>query len=77
MPSQKQCETNPSREQKNAAVVANRISRRKVTITSLTKLTAVSTTNLHHERNEMLLLMQVSLRKFLGTRYESIETQFL
>jgi len=63
MPSQKQCETNPSREQKNAAVVANRISRRKITITSLTKLTVVSTTKLHHERKVVLLLMQVFLRK--------------
>jgi len=49
-PSQKKCESNPSTEQKHAAVFANRISRRKITITSLTKITAVSTTNVSHER---------------------------
>jgi len=35
------CETDPSREQKNAAVFANKISWRKITITSLTEVTAV------------------------------------
>jgi len=44
-PSQKQCETNPSREEKNAAVLANRISWRKITITSLTEVAAESATN--------------------------------
>jgi len=47
-PSQKECETNPSKEEKNAAVFANRIAEKK--ITSLTEVTAVSTTNLRHER---------------------------
>jgi len=56
-PSQKQYETNPSREQKNAAVFANRSSWRKITTTSLTEVTAVSTTDLHHERKKSLLLM--------------------
>jgi len=50
----KECETNPSREQKNAAVFANRISWRKITITSLTEVTAVRTTNVPHERKKML-----------------------
>jgi len=53
--SQKECETNPSREQKNAAVFARRIIRRK--ITSLTEVTVVSTTNVSHERNPSLLWM--------------------
>jgi len=56
-PSQKQCETNPSREWKNTAVFANRISWRKIAITSLTEVTAVSTTNLRHERKKSLLVM--------------------
>jgi len=41
-PSQKQCENNPSREQKNAAMFAKRISWRKITINSLTEVTVVS-----------------------------------
>jgi len=40
-PSEKECDTNLSREQKNAAVFANRNSWRKITITSLTEVTAV------------------------------------
>ena len=48
-PFQKECETNPGRKQKNAAVFANRCSRRKVKITSPTEVTAVSTTTLRHE----------------------------
>jgi len=56
-PSQKECETNPSREKKNAAVFASRMSRKKITITSLTEVTAMSTTNLRHERKKSLLLM--------------------
>jgi len=42
-PSQKECETNPSREQKNAAVFANRIIWIKITITSLTEAIRMST----------------------------------
>jgi len=38
-PSQKECETNPSREKKNAAVFASRMSWKKITITSLTEVT--------------------------------------
>ena len=49
-PSQKECETNPSREQKNAAVFANWIRWRKIAITSLTEVTAVSRTNVRHKR---------------------------
>jgi len=48
--SQKEYETNPSKEQNNAAVFANRISRRKIKITSLTKVTVVSTANVCQER---------------------------
>ena len=54
-PSQKQCETYPSSE-KNAAVFANRIRWKTITITSLTEVTAVSTINLRHERKKSLLL---------------------
>jgi len=50
-PSQKQCETYPSREQKNAVVFANRISWRKITITSLAEVTAASITNVKKEKN--------------------------
>jgi len=53
-PSQKECETNSGREQKHAAVFANIISWRKITITSVT---AVSTTNLRYKRKKLLLLM--------------------
>jgi len=56
-PSQNECETNLSREWKNAAVLANKISWRKITITSLTEVTAVSTTNLPPEREKSLLSM--------------------
>jgi len=38
-------------------VFANRIICKRIAITSLTEVTAVSTTNLHHERNYKLLLM--------------------
>jgi len=49
---QKQCETNPSKEQKtHTAVSANKIIRRKIAITSFTKVTTVSTTNASHEEN--------------------------
>ena len=56
-PSQKEYETNPSREQKNAAVFGNRISWRKTIITSLTEATAVSRTNVLQERKKSLLRM--------------------
>jgi len=52
---QKECETNLSREQKNAAMFANRISWRNITITSLTEVTAVSATNTPHEWKKSLL----------------------
>jgi len=45
-PSHKGWETDPSREEKNATVFANRISWKKITITSLTEVTTMSTTNL-------------------------------
>jgi len=51
-----ECGTNRIREQKNAAVFANRISWRKITITSLTEVTTVSTTNVRHERNKIVTL---------------------
>jgi len=38
-------------------VFANRISLRKIIITSLTEVIAVTTTNLRHERKKSLLLM--------------------
>jgi len=47
--SEKECDTNPSKEQKNAAVFANTISSRKITITTLTEATAVSRTNVLQE----------------------------
>jgi len=43
-------------ENKNTAVFANTISLRKIPNTSLTEVTAVSTTNLCHERKKSLLL---------------------
>ena len=55
--SQKDCETNPSREQKNAAVFAKRISWRKVTITSLTKAFMVSTTNTSRKKKSLLWIL--------------------
>jgi len=56
-PSQNECETNPSSDHKNAAVFANRISWRKITITSLTEVTVVNTTNVGHERKKSLFWM--------------------
>jgi len=50
-------EANPSKEQKNAAVFAKRISWRKIAITPLTVVTARSTTNARHKRKESLLWM--------------------
>ena len=64
-PSQKQYETHRSREWKNAAVFANRISWRKVTITALTEVTAVSTTNLRHERKKSNKSLIIMLQKIL------------
>jgi len=49
LPSQKESETNPSREQKDTAVFANR-SWSKITITSLAEVTTVNKTNVRHER---------------------------
>jgi len=45
---QKECETNPSREEKNSAVFPNRVRWKKSQ--SLTEVTVVRTTNLCHER---------------------------
>jgi len=56
-PSQKECEANPSRAQKNAAVFAKRIGWRKITTTSLTEVTTVSTTNVSHKRKKSSLWM--------------------
>jgi len=50
-PSQKERETNPSREQKNAAMFANRISWSKITITS----TAVEHNNCTSQRKKTFL----------------------
>ena len=44
-------------EQKNAAGFANKISWRKITITSLTEATVMSTANVRHERKQSLLWM--------------------
>jgi len=52
LPSRNQYETNPSREQKNAAAFAKRNSYRKITITSLAEVTAVSTTSHRGEHNK-------------------------
>ena len=54
-PSQKERESNLGREQK--AVFASKISWRKITITSLTEVTMVSTTNVRHERKKSSLWM--------------------
>jgi len=51
--SQKECETNHSREQ-NAAVFASRTRWRKTAITSLTEVTTVSLTNVPHEGKQSL-----------------------
>ena len=48
--SSKECEINPSKEQKNAIVFGNWISWRAITITRLTEVTVVSKTSVHHER---------------------------
>jgi len=58
----KKCETNPSREQKNAAVFADRIIWTKITITLLIQVTAVRTTNLCYQRKKSLLW--ILLQKF-------------
>ena len=57
--SQKECETKPSREENNAAVFANRMAEKKIRITSLTEVTAVSTTNLRHKRKMSLPALQM------------------
>jgi len=44
-------------ENKNTAVFATTISLGKITNTSLTEVTVVSTTNLCHERKQSLLLI--------------------
>jgi len=49
-------ETNPSREQKNAAVFANRISWRKITITSLTTVTVVERNNCTSRKKKIVTL---------------------
>jgi len=52
-PAQKECETNPSGEQKNAAMFATRISWSKITITSI----AVEHNDCTSQKKKTLLLM--------------------
>jgi len=54
-PSQKECETNPSREEKKASVFSNRIRWRKSQSFHSQKLPRW--TQQHHERKKSLLLM--------------------
>jgi len=68
---QKECETNLSREQKNAAVFANRIIWRNITITSLTEVTARKKKNRFSECYENVLYAGPKLTRNILTKLNS------
>jgi len=67
----KSTRTYPSRERKNAAVFANGLSWGKITITSLTEVTEVSTTIAYHKRKTVTLVVIKSFvcRAEIGSKH--------